>query len=299
MSNESSSFSSLSHILVLTGSTNYAHWSLMIKNAAMMVDVWEYLNGTETYPAPKDIKAVTTNELTAIKVWKKANSRALGLMGSTCTKELQLHIDEYHIPTTTTSVTTTSKDLPTASEVWLHLATKYKKKDGVTAAMDWGNLIEDWFKSDIHMEEQIASHLSRQSKIALSGFTFPDWQFALLILLHLPDGFEFLKLSFLDGLEDPTTLSLDTVVKHVIDCDNCTTMEVQANTMASSSKASSSSTKAKEEKKKGKKKEKSKEKKEKKSPPELATTAVRRDTGTGTALRRRRSRINLVVARST
>ena len=140
--------------------------------------------------------------------------------------------------------------------MWSHLADKYKKKDGVTAAMDWGNLIEDRFKSDIRMEEQIA----------LSRFTFPNWQFALLILLRLPDGFEFLKSSFLDGLEDPTKLSLDTVIKRVIDRDNRTTAEVQANAIASSSKAPSSST-AKEEKKKGKKKEKSKEKKEKKSPP--------------------------------
>ena len=189
MSNELSSFSSLSRIPVLTGSTDYARWSLAIKNAAMMVDVWEYLDGTETYPTPANLKAVTANETAAIKVWKKANSKALGLMGSTCTEELQLHIDEYRVSTTTSGITTTSKDPPTAAQVWDHLATKYKKKDGVTAAMDWGNLIEEWFKPDVWMEEQITSHLSRRSKITLSNFTFPDWQFALLILLRLPDGF--------------------------------------------------------------------------------------------------------------
>ena len=214
MSNETSSFSSLSCIPILTGSTDYARWSLAIKNAAMMADVWEYLDGTETYPevAAED-KKPTADELAAIKVWKKANSKALGLMGSTCTEELQLHIDEYRITTDLLGEPHTSTDPPTAAEVWSHLADKYKKKDGVTAAMDWGNLIEDRFKSDICMEEQIASHLSRRSKIALSGFTFPNWQFALLILLRLPDGFEFLKSSFLDGLEDPTKLSLDTVIK--------------------------------------------------------------------------------------
>ena len=164
------------------------------------------------------------------------------------------NIQEVILMCDSVSTTTISPDPPTATEVWKHLATKYKKKDGVTTAMDWGNLIEDWFKLDVHMEEQIA----------LSGFTFPNWQFALIILLRLPDGFEFLKLSFLNGLEDPTTLSLDTVVKCVIDRDNRTTTEVQANAMASSSKAPKSSAK---EKKKGKKKEKLKEKKEKKSPP--------------------------------
>ena len=161
MSNKTSSFSSLSHILVPTSSTDYARWSLAIKNMAMMVDIWEYLDGTETHPKVVDIKAPTADEITAIKVWKKANSKALGLMGSTCTKELQLHIDEYCVSTTTAGVTTISKDPPTASEVWSHLATKYKKKDSVTAAMDWDNLIEDWFKLDVCMEEQIASHLSR------------------------------------------------------------------------------------------------------------------------------------------
>ena len=160
MSNETSSFSSLSHIPILTGSTDYACWSLAIKNAAMMADVWEYLDSTETYPTPKNLKAPTDDETAAIKVWKKANSKALGLMGSTCTEELQLHIDKYCVSTTTTSTTTVSPDPPTAAEVWKHLATKYKKKDGVTAAMDWGNLIEDRFKSDVCMEEQIASHLS-------------------------------------------------------------------------------------------------------------------------------------------
>ena len=216
MSNESSSFSSLSRIPVLTGSTDYARWSLAIKNAAMMADVWEYLDGTETYPKVANIKTPTDDKTAAIKVWRKANSKALGLMGSTCTEELQLHIDEYRVTTTTAGATSVSTSPPTAHEVWQHLATKYKKKDGVTVAMDWGNLIEDRFKSDVRMEEQIASHLSRRSKIALSGFTFPDWQFTLLILLRLPDGFEFLKSSFLDGLEDPTTLSLDTVIKRVI-----------------------------------------------------------------------------------
>ena len=225
MSNKSSSFSSLSHILVLTGSTDYARWSLAIKNVAMMADIWEYLDGTETYPAPVDIKAVTADETAAIKVWKKANSKALGLMESTCTEELQLHIDEYRVTTTTTAgvtttttvgvtttttagVTTTSADPPTATEVWSHLATKYKKKDGVTAAMDWGNLIEDQFKSDVRMEEQIASHLSRRSKIALSGFTFPDWQFALLILLCLCHRTLFLLVFFVHFRPNFTSHSL-------------------------------------------------------------------------------------------
>ena len=217
MSNETSSFSSLSHIPILTGSTDYARWSLAIKNAAMMADVWEYLDGTETYPEVTEDEKPTADEVATIKVWKKANSKALGLMGSTCTEELQLHIDEYRITTTVLGSPHTSTSPPTAAEVWTHLANKYKKKDGITAAMDWGNLIEDRFKPDVRMEEQIASHLSQRSKIALSRFTFPDWQFALLILLRLPDGFEFLKLSFLDGLEDPTKLSLDTVIKRVID----------------------------------------------------------------------------------
>ena len=100
MSNETSSFSSLSRIPILTGSTDYARWSLAIKNAAMMADVWEYLDGTETCPevAAEDQKP-TADEKAAIKAWKKANSKALGLMGSTCTEELQLHIDEYHVTT--------------------------------------------------------------------------------------------------------------------------------------------------------------------------------------------------------
>ena len=160
MSNETSSFSSLSRIPVLIGSTDYARWSLVIKNAAMMADVWEYLDGTETYPEVAEDEKPTANKKAAIKVWKKANSKALGLMGSTCTEELQLHINEYRVTTTILGSSHTSDSPPTAAEVWAHLADKYKKKDGVTAAMDWGNLIEDWFKSDVRMEEQIASHLS-------------------------------------------------------------------------------------------------------------------------------------------
>ena len=132
MSNETSSFSTLSCILILTGSTDYARWSLAIKNAAMMADVWEYLDGTETHPevAAKDQKP-TADEKVAIKAWKKANSKALGLMGSTCTEELQLHIDEYCVTTTLLGEAHTSDSPPTAAEVWAHLATKYEKKDGV------------------------------------------------------------------------------------------------------------------------------------------------------------------------
>ena len=82
MSNETSSFSSLSRIPILTGSTDYARRSLAIKNVAMMADIWEYLDGTETYPEVAEDEKPTTDEKAAIKAWKKANSKALGLMGS-------------------------------------------------------------------------------------------------------------------------------------------------------------------------------------------------------------------------
>ena len=50
---------------------------LQSKNVAMMADVWEYLDGSETYPKVVNIKAPTADEIAAIKVWKKANSKAL------------------------------------------------------------------------------------------------------------------------------------------------------------------------------------------------------------------------------
>ena len=227
MSGEGSSSSSnvnLSRIPLLTGSTDYTRWALAVNAAALLADVHDVLMGEEAEPTV--LKAEDdgyTESLKELKAWKKANKKAIGLMLVSCSEDLQLALTEFLSTPLVNPLDENDKRSPNAHDLWKHLASKYKKKDGISAAIEWGNLISQQMVEGTPIEEQITERQTRRTRLALNKFLFPDWQFAILILLRLPPSFDTLRSSFLDGLENPEELSLENVIARAIDKDNRTT----------------------------------------------------------------------------
>jgi hypothetical protein len=261
---ESSQFARLP---ILSGSKDYALWSLAIKGQAQLSNIWRVYSGAWTEPSPVAATATAEEKAeykTDNKEWIKAEEKATGLLWRTVTQDLQLVLNEYKVITTPAAAGTpaVTRD-PTARDLWELLKACFEKRDGISAVIDWGNLVNVKLVDDgsISMETQLAAITTHRSRVAVSGFTFEDWQFAALLLLALPPSFESIKSTFLDGLADPKTLNLLTVTTRISEKDNRNTAEQSAvNAIAGPSQPAN----------KGKKPRpnvKAKERKEQKAPP--------------------------------
>jgi hypothetical protein len=184
-----------SKIPLLSGSKDYAKWALAIRAAAQYATIFRILNGTWTLP-----QAATTppsaEELAAIEKWEIANEKSTGLISRTCSEDIQILLADQRADVQTTPVTQREC---TAHELWEFLRTRYEKKDGISAIIDWGNLNRLTLTDDgsVSMETQLAALATHRSRVALNGFTYEDWQFAALIVLALPPSFESLRNTFL------------------------------------------------------------------------------------------------------
>lgn len=124
-------------------------------------------------------------------------------MWRTCSEDLQIVLRGHTIASGTTPNATPRKS--NANELWELLKTRYKKHDGISTVIDWGNLINTRLVDDgsTSMEQQLAQLATHRSRVALNGFVHEDWQYAALLFLALPPSFKSIKSTFLDGLTDP------------------------------------------------------------------------------------------------
>ena len=257
---DSSSNSQFSRLPILTGSKDYALWSLAIKNQARLLNIWSIYNGTRLVPTAPAATASAEDKKEYkddLKQWNQDSEKAIGLLGRTVSNDLSTVLDEYTVTPSgsTTAVAAGAKDQ------WDLLKSRFKKCDGISAVIDWGNLINTCLVDDgsNSMEQQLATFATHRSRVALNGFTHPDWQFAALILLALPPSFETIKSAFLDGLTDPKNLDLNVIVTHITEKDACNAAEKSAlNAVAGPSKKPN---------KKGKGKAKQQKESNEKKPP--------------------------------
>ena len=121
--------------------------------------------------------------------------------------------------------------------MWKYLQHKFEKKDGINAVVDLGNFTRLTLSDDETMEVQLAARATQRSRLAINSFKFDDYVVASFILLALPPSFESIKTHFLDGLEDPKTLNLDTVTARIIERDQrVRTKQTSVNAIAGPSK---------------------------------------------------------------
>jgi len=90
----------------------------------------------------------------------------------------------------------TTKD-PTTQDLHTYLKDRFEKKDGVSAILDLGLLVETKFVDDGTIEAQLDKLQDIRSRCALNEITMPDWQYAAHILLKLPSNYQHVKDVFL------------------------------------------------------------------------------------------------------
>ena len=203
----------------LSGHTNYRKWALAIKSAAQLGSVWEAINGTD--------EAISESAQHKADFRSRAG-KAIGLITSTVSDTLRLELAELPLITYKVEVGTgdnaTSESLTrenNADELWRYLKGKFEKKDGVSAILDYHQLIQTRFIDDGNLEKQLNDMQNLRSKCALNDFKFEDWQYAAHLLLALPssDSFRHIKDHFLTTA-DPKNLDPVAIRARILELEN-------------------------------------------------------------------------------
>jgi len=285
-----------SKIPILSSSKEYNDWALALRGRAMLIsNIWPILMRTKGPPTkPKDDtkdKVVLAYE-TCLEKYEVAHLKAMGLILTTVDQNLQLLLGNLKVPGKVEAGDNQPPPKPEdmfdadAADMWDFLKKHFERKDGINAVIDLGNYTRLTLSDSEPVGSQLAERATQRARLAINGYPFNDHVVASFILLALPPSFESIKTHFLDGLEDPKTLKLETVTAHIIERDQRVQSEQSsANVITGPPKAGN--------KKKGKAKFKGKPKNkdEKEKPPAHVGIAGRKVTGTVTASRRR-SRIS-------
>jgi len=218
-----------SKIPILSSSKEYNDWALALRGRAMLIsNVWPILMRTkEPLKKPKDDakdKVVLAYE-TRLKKYEDAHLKAMGLILTTVDQNLQLLLGNLKVPGKIEAGDNQPPPKPEdmfdadAANMWDFLKEHFERKDGINAVIDLGNYTRLTLLDSEPMESQLAKHATQCARLAINGYPFDDHIVASFILLALPPSFESIKTHFLDGLEDPKTLNLNTVTARIIECD--------------------------------------------------------------------------------
>ena len=219
-----------SKIPILSTSKEYNDWALALKGRAMLIsNVWPILMRTKaapTKPATDAKDEVVLAYETRLEKFEDAHLKAMGLILTTVDQNLQVLLGNLKVPgkrepEDTTPPDTKPEDMfdADAADMWDFLKTRFEKKDGINAVIDLGNYTRLTLSDSEPMESQLAERATQRARLAINGYPFDDHVVASFILLALPPSFESIKTHFLDGLEDPKTLSLTTVTARIIERD--------------------------------------------------------------------------------
>ena len=195
--------SQLNSVPLLSGKENYCAWALAIKGAAMWGGFWEhYIDPTvlqvakpesttdpattsnETTDPPRTTKTTTTSAEV-----QKLEMKAIGALIMTTVPVIQMELDTLKPQANEIAVT--------AWDLWFHLKSKYETRDSVSALLDYKKFIHAMLSDDGTLEDLLNRHYELHSRCAMNNFTVPDWQYAALILLALPDSYSHIQETFL------------------------------------------------------------------------------------------------------
>ena len=139
----------IEHIPFLTGQANYAEWSIAVENAALLGNCWDQFTGEDD----------PLNESVAEKAkFRSRYNKAKGLIHSTVSNSIMTEVRALppilvvKIEATNTTEAETTQHEQTPHEKWEFLKAKYQKKDGISAIIDWGQLVKTKFINDGDVE---------------------------------------------------------------------------------------------------------------------------------------------------
>jgi hypothetical protein len=191
---------------VLTGQSNYREWQIEVKATARLANVWKAITGTD--------KPVVATEAADVAAFEAREEKAIGLITRTVSSHLKLELDEYRVKDSQNA-----DQEANSKEMWAYLQTKFEKKDGISAIIDYGRLTRAKLVDDGTLEEQLNALQELRSRCALNDFKYADWQFAALILLALPDSFDNIKDHFLTT-STPKNLKPDDIRARILEKQN-------------------------------------------------------------------------------
>lgn len=217
----------------LTGRLNYREWSLEVEADAMLGAFWGAFDGTNTTPTGADaaqIERVVDREM-------KAQDLVLKTISHPLRKELMRY--RPIVTTATATVAAVTRD-PKAKDMWDYLESKFQKKDGLSALFDFQLLFRASFTDDGTLEAQLNELTKLRIRAAAGGFTVEDWQFAVIMLIALPQSYEHIKDSF---LTTSTITALDPIVVYsrILEMEFCCIAHPSTNTISLSVKKSGNS----------------------------------------------------------
>ena len=212
---------SVSHIPVLTGSTNYRAWWIKVDSYA---DLHGFSAAYEGNNEPTDRTNPTSVETAGLRELK-----AKGLLKSTVSDIITQELYDK------------KATLDTAKKMLDHLKDKYEKQGAIASLLDFTQLFEWRFVDDSDLEGQLGRFYDIRSRCAVTGLKLEDYTFALMILTKLPEGYTVVKDSMLTNITSIDKLELSQVHAKVIETEFSRKSEnsSSANAVASSSSPSS------------------------------------------------------------
>ena len=190
---------SVSHIPVLTGSTNYRAWWIKVDSYA---DLHSFSAAYEGTNAPADQGNPTLVETAGLHELKTK-----GLLKSTVSDIIVQDLYDKKVT------------LDTSQKMLKYLKGKYKKQGAIASLLDFTQLFEWRFADDSDLEGQLGRFYNIRSRCAVTSLKLKDYTFALMILTKLPEGYAVVKDSMLTNIASIDKLELSQVHAKVIETE--------------------------------------------------------------------------------
>ena len=183
-------FSALDKVPSLTGQFNYYKWAPEVRDIAVRAELWGAFTGANTAPPGADVAQLEWID--------DCEMQAQGLILMTSSFHIRLELKNLKIVATAATATSTAvtRD-PTAKEMWDYLESKFKKRDGLSAAFDFRRLVRATLVDDGTLEAQLDKMTELRAAAAAGDATLEDWQFAAVILTALPQSYQHISESLL------------------------------------------------------------------------------------------------------
>ena len=179
----------LKGIPVLSTQHHYHDWAMAVQGQARLVGCWKAFTGTNTTSS-------TSPDATEQDHVEQREEKAIDLILRTISPNLQEDLLTRDF-TLSTQSTATPAYTSTAVDYWKHLKTKFEKQDGISALLDYANLVNTKFMDDGTIEAQINALDTTRLRCALNNIKLEDWQYAAQLLIALPSDFCHIADSFL------------------------------------------------------------------------------------------------------
>jgi len=174
----------LARIPILMNQSNYRDWALDVSATARLGGYWKAFLSTNT------TSSTDAAELDRIE---QREEKAMGLILKTSSNNLRIELSDY-APTPAMGAGPVAH---TAQLYWDYLKAKFEKQDGVSALLNFSSLVKTELVDNGNLEAQLNTLESMRSKCALNAIKLENWQYAALLLIHLPESYRHISDSFL------------------------------------------------------------------------------------------------------